>query len=226
LANILVRIGELAADIPEIAELDLNPVLADHQGVIAVDARIRVAAAARPDRLSIAPYPKEYESTHTLPDGQSIDLRPIRPEDEAKLLEGAAQVDPQDLRMRFFHMTSGLTREMAARLTQIDYARELALVAIAHETREGLGIVRITADPDNAKAEFAIIVRTNWKRHGLGQLLMRRIIEIAGARGIKMIEGSILRDNTAMIDLCTHLGFAVANLPDDPAIVRATLPIS
>ena len=221
LARTLVRVAQLAADCAEIAELDLNPVLADADGVIAVDARIRVAPDARSaaERLSIQPYPREYESIAELPSGAKIKLRPIRPEDESLLIAGAARMDPNDLRMRFFSSANGLTPELAARLSQIDYARELALVAIDGE--QGIGIVRIAADPDNAKAEFSVTVRSDWKRLGLGHLLMTRIMEIARQRGIGALEGNVLRENTAMLEMCTNLGFSFADDPLDPTIVHA-----
>jgi acetyltransferase len=223
LARTLVRVAQLAADCAEIAELDLNPLLADAAGVIAVDARIRVAPETRSPagRLSILPYPKEYESVATLPSGVQIKLRPIRPEDEALLIEGATHMDPNDLRMRFFMSMKGLTPELAARLTQIDYARELALVAQAVESSQGIGIVRIAADPDNAKAEFSVTVRSDWKNMGLGHLMMTRIMDIAHERGIGALEGNVLRENAAMLELCANLGFAFSDDPDDPSIVRA-----
>ena len=228
LARTLVRVAQLAADFAEITELDLNPLLADASGVIAVDARIRVAASVRTGahRLAIMPYPKRYESIEQLPSGQRVRLRPIRPEDEQPLIDGAAHMDPRDLRMRFFTAMHGLTPQMAARLTQIDYSRELALAAISDESGEGLGVVRIFADPDNAKAEFAITVRSDCKGHGLGHMMMRRIIDIARARGIGALEGTVLRENTAMVDLCNNLGFALTAQPDDPSLWRAHLALS
>ncbi len=226
--RVLVRVGQLAADLAEVAELDLNPLLADASGVIAVDARVRVAASDRggSDRLAIMPYPKHYESIEQLPSGRRVRLRPVRPEDEGRLIEGAKHMDPRDLRMRFFAAVNGLTPQMAARLTQIDYAREIALGALPLDSDEGLGIVRIAADPDNATAEFAVTVRSDWKGHGLGHLMMQRIIEIARGRGIGVLEGSVLRENEAMIDLCTHLGFTLTPSAEDPALMRAHLDLS
>ncbi len=223
LARLLTRVAQLAADLGEVAELDLNPVLADSSGVIAVDARIRVAPSAKPAeaRLSIRPYPREYEAEARLPSGIPIRLRPIRPEDEAKLIEFGSRMDPRDLRMRFFASVKGITPELAARLTQIDYARELALVALAADSDDGLGVVRIAADPDNVAAEFAVTVRTDWKKRGLGHLLLSRMIDIAAARGIGRLEGSVLRENAPMLELCVNLGFTFADDPHDPGIVRA-----
>jgi len=227
LSRTLVRAAQLAADFGQIAELDLNPLLADADGVIAVDARIRVVPNTRAaaERLSIQPYPKEYESEAVLPSGTKVRLRPIRPEDEARLIEGATRMDPGDLRMRFFASMKGLTPALAARLSQIDYARELALVALSGEANEGVGVVRIAADPDNAKAEFAVTVRSDWKSKGLGHLMMTRIIDIAGARGIGILEGSVLRENAAMLEMCANLGFSFSDAPDDSTIVHAELKI-
>jgi acetyltransferase len=225
LSRTLVRVAQLTADCAEIAELDLNPLLADAAGVLAVDARIRVAPDSRSpaERLSIQPYPRQYESNVTLPSGEKIRLRPIRPEDESLLIEGAARMDPNDLRMRFLTSVKGLTPELAARLSQIDYARELALVAL--DGADGIGIVRIAADPDNARAEFSVTVRSDWKGRGLGHLLVNRITEIAVERGIGSLWGTVLRENTTMLEMCANLGFSFSDDPFDPTILHATRKI-
>jgi len=211
IALTLIQVAQLAADVAEIVELDINPLLADPMGVIALDARVKVAPASGPPqaRLAIRPYPRELESETSLADGTAIRLRPIRPEDEPALQDYAKRLDPEDVRLRFFTPLRELSHSFAARLTQIDYDRAMAIVAFAAADGAMLGVARISADPDNTRAEFAVSVRSDLKGRGLGRLLMQRIIEIARARGIARIEGEILRENTAMQTLARDLGFAL-----------------
>jgi acetyltransferase len=164
IAEVLIRVGQLAADHAEICELDINPLLADAAGAVSLDARIRVAAASKPGsaRLAIAPYPKHLESVEQARDGTVVQLRPVRPEDEPLLHDLAAHMSREDLRLQFFSPLRGLTHALAARLTQIDYDREMALVA-QHDGMV-LGIARYFADPDRQSAEYAIAVRSDLER--------------------------------------------------------------
>ncbi|HEX7968910.1 MAG TPA: bifunctional acetate--CoA ligase family protein/GNAT family N-acetyltransferase [Stellaceae bacterium] len=225
-AEALIRIGQLAADHAEIAELDINPLLANASGMIGVDARIRVAVAARRGaaRLSISPDPKEFVGTGTLRDGTPVRLRPIRPEDEPLLRDMASHMSLEDLRLRFFSPIRELTHQAAARLSQIDYAREMALIAEPGDTSAALGVARYSADPDNRCAEFAIAVRSDWKRRGLGRLLMLSLLDVARRRGVETLAGDVLRENDAMLRLCRALDFSLAMHPADPAVVRVTRP--
>ena len=168
IAEVLIRVGQIAADLPEISELDINPLLADADGVIALDARMRVAPAEPPGaaRLAIAPYPAELVSLETLRDGTTVQLRPIRPEDEPLVHDLVAHMSAEDLRLRFFTPIRSLSHRFAARLTQIDYDREMALVAVHGGTV--LGIARYSADPDRERAEYAVAVRTDWHGRGVG----------------------------------------------------------
>ena len=220
IADVLVRLGEIAAEHPEIRELDLNPLLADAAGVMAIDARIRVALArsAGAARLAIAPYPRELASSARLRDGTAVALRPIRPEDEPLLHDLAAHMTREDLRLRFFAPVHGISHGLAARLTQIDYDREMAIVAMQDAT--ALGIARYFADPDRLAAEYAVAVRSDWKGRGVGYLLMRRLIEVAREAGIGELVGSVLRDNGPMLAMCRELGFSLATDPADAAVVR------
>ena len=221
-AEVLIRISQMVADQPEVVELDINPLLSDAAGVIALDARLRVRAPERPgtQRLAIRPYPKELESEAALGDGTALHLRPIRPEDEPALVALAERMAPEDMRLRFFTPMKGLSHEMAARLTQIDYEREVAIVAQPPGGREIWGVVRYSADPDNQRAEYAILVRSDMKGRGLGYLLMSRLLEIAKARGLVEIVGSVLRENEPMLKMCRELGFAIGEYPEDPEIAR------
>ena len=230
IALTLIKISQLVIDFAEIVELDINPLLADEYGVIALDARIRVAPASRPgtERLAIRPHPKELEEEIHLEDGRTLLLRPILPEDEPSLHKAFAKLTPEEIRLRFFVPMKAMTHLQAARFTQIDYDREMALIltepGIAGQT-EIFGVVRIAADPDNERAEYAIIVRHDFTGLGLGHLLMERIIAYAKGRGIGEIFGDVLRDNTTMLRLCDTLNFTRSVRPEEPDIVRVSLTL-
>ena len=188
IALTLVKVSQLICDLAEIAELDINPLLADEQGVMALDARIRVVRAERPamDRLAILPYPKELEETLVLPDGRKLLIRPIRPEDEPNFQKIFASLTPEEIRLRFLHLMNVLSHDQAARLTQIDYDREMALVVEGRDQAgeaELYGGVRISADPDKERAEYAILLRHDMTGLGLGPMLLRRIINYARGSG-------------------------------------------
>jgi acetyltransferase len=220
IGEVLIGIGQLAAEHPEICELDINPLLADATGVIAIDARIRVAPArvAGSARLAIAPYPKELETTERLRDGTVVELRPAQPEDEPLLHDLAAHMSPEDMRLRFFTPVSGISHAVAARLTQIDYDREMAL--IAQSSGAALGIAHFFADPDRLSAEYAVAVRSDWQGRGVGYVLMNRLIAIARQFGIGELVGEVLRDNRLMLAMCRELGFAVSTDPAEPGVMR------
>ena len=230
-ALVLLKVSQMVVDFGEIAELDINPLLADRDGVIALDARIRVQRFDKPAqaRLSIRPYPRELESTATTADGTTYLVRPIRPEDEPALVAAFAKLSVESIRMRFFSVMRELPHSLAARLTQIDYDREMALIATDPATADPepiYAVVRLAADPDNEKAEFAIIVRDDVAGRGLGMLLMRRILAYAAQRGIKEIFGDVLAENRRMLDLCRRLDFAATPLPDQPGLIRVTRTVS
>jgi acetyltransferase len=222
IAEVLIRLGELAAEHPEIRELDINPLLADAHAVIAIDARIRVAPTltAGAARLAIAPYPKELATTELLCDGSTIELRPVQPEDEPLLHDLAAHMSPEDLRLRFFTPVRGISHAVAARLTQIDYDREMALIASSNGT--ALGIAHFFADPDRLSAEYAIAVRSDWQGRGVGYVLMNRLIELARQCGVGELVGEVLRENQPMLAMCRGLGFAVAPDAAEPGVERVT----
>jgi len=223
--EVLIRLGQLAADNPEIRELYINPLLADAAGIIALDARLRVAPAYGPmtTKLAIAPYPQHLETAERLRDGTSLRVRPLRPEDEPMLHDLAAHMSHEDLRLRFFTPVRGLTHAVAARLSQLDYDRELALVA--EHANVSVGVVHFFADPDNLRAEYAIAVRSDWKGRGLGYLLMNRLIDIAGQRGIGELAGEVLRENEPMLQMCRELGFTVAPDPRDAKVMLVRKPL-
>jgi acetyltransferase len=213
LEAVLMRLAQLACDVAEIAELDINPLLADGEGVIALDARVRLAAAkaSAASRLAIRPYPSELEETADW-GGRVLVLRPIRPEDTARHRQFLAQIAPRDLYTRFFTGVRELPDKELAHLTQIDYDRDMAFLAVGRDpsgAEEILGVARACADPDNNAAEFAVLVRSDLKGQGLGKLLMRKLIRYCGDRGTRELWGSVMADNEPMLHLARRLGFKV-----------------
>ena len=209
----LMRLAQLACDVAEIAELDINPLLADGQGVIALDARVRVAAASGSAvaRLAIRPYPSELEEPAECR-GRALLLRPIRPEDTPRHRQFLARITPRDLYTRFFTGVRELPDTDLAHLTQIDYDRDMAFLAVARDSagaEEILGVARACADPENNAAEFAVLVRSDLKGQGLGTLLMRKLIRYCRERGTRELWGNVMADNEAMLHLAKGLGFRV-----------------
>jgi acetyltransferase len=231
-ALVLVKLAQLAADVPEIRELDINPLLADHEGVIAVDARISIAPLTRErrgpghPRFAVRPYPKEWERTIRLASGREAFVRPVRPDDEALVRAFFTKVTPEDVRLRFFAPVREFSHEFIARLTQIDYARAIALLAVEPGSGEMLGAVRLHADANFDTGEYAILVRSDLKGHGLGWSLMQIMIEYARWLGLKTIEGQVLRENTTMLAMCRELGFSVAEDRDDRDVGVVKLPVT
>jgi acetyltransferase len=231
IALVLVKLAQLAADVPEIREIDLNPLLSDHIGVIAVDARIAVAPieASRRfpghPRFAVRPYPKEWERSCSLRNGSAVLIRPIRPEDERLYASFFARVTPDDLRLRFFTPVKEFSHTFIARMTQLDYARAMAFVALEQATGDLLGVGRLHANADYDTAEYAVLVRSDAKGSGLGWLLMQTILEYARSEGLHRIEGQVLNENTTMLTMCRELGFSVSADPHEPGscLVRLEL---
>jgi acetyltransferase len=214
----LINLSQLLIDLPHIVELDINPLLADASGVVALDARIRVAAPAESgrDRLAIRPYPRELEE-HVTRRGRTLWLRPIRPEDSERHLEFLRKLTPEDIRLRVFHTRRYIAPSELARLTQIDYEREMAFLAVANDGPDAgqtLGVVRAVTDPENVRAEFGIVVRSDLKGQGLGRLLFEKIIRYCRSRGTKELVGDVLRENTGMLSLARAQGFSVDPSPE------------
>ena len=223
LAWALVAVSRLVLDQPEIMELDINPILADADGVIAVDARVKLGDPAARQQAAIVPYPRAMETSVTLRDGTEMRLRPIRPDDAAMIRRFLEAVAPEDIRARFHGAMRDFSGPLLVRLTQIDYDREMALLGFRDGDPLPLGVVRLYADPGGISGEFAIIVRSDLHGHGLGTSLMHRIIEVARTRGLKRLVGSVLRDNARMLHLVRDLGFAAEDARGDEVTMVLTL---
>ncbi len=208
----LMKVAQIVIDHPQVVELDINPLFSHPRGVLALDARIRVAAtgAKGAERLAIQPYPKNEEESITLNDGQEILLRPIKPEDEPAHHDFLGRLTAQDRYYRFFRAVTSMSHTSLARFTQIDYDREMAFIAVGTNDegqRETLGVARAVSDADNVEAEFAIIVRSDRHGRGLGQALMSKLINYCRRRGTRRLVGQTLRENDSMRRLAERFGF-------------------
>ena len=223
--DVLIAVSQLLAEVPEIAELDINPLIANFEGAIALDARIRLSAAqpAGAQNFAILPYPSQWEEVFIW-QGRDVCLRPIRPEDEASHMVFLQALDPEDVRMRVFYSKRTMERSELARLVQIDYAREMAfIVCTLGKGGETLGVVRAMADPDNIEAEFGVIVRSDLKGSGLGLLLMQKLIFYLRAQGTQKLVASVLDHNERMLKLARELGFKVQPADNDNPGTRSII---
>lgn len=222
LLDAILRVSQLACDLPELAEMDINPLMADAKGVLALDARIRVRRreTGGGSRLALRPYPSELQEQLTL-DGKSLLVRPIRPEDGQRLAAFYASASPADMRLRFFMSRREVPRSELARYCQIDYEREMTFIALDGEAMAGE--VRAVCDPDNRRAEFAIQVAAAWQRRGLGRALMDKLLRYLRARGTAEVFGHCLSENVGMAVLARHAGFEVRDEADGTVSMRLAL---
>jgi acetyltransferase len=231
LALCLVRLSSLAVQHPAIRELDINPLIIDDKGMIALDARIKVEDPTihPPVPPAIRPYPTEWEKAYKLADGSEAFVRPVRPEDERFYAKYMHMMDPEDIRLRMFMPVREFSHEFLARMTQIDYGREMAFIALRPDgagDQESLGVARFFADPDYEKGEYAVLVRSDLKGLGLGWILMQHLISYAKSEGLKTLYGSVLCENVNMLQMCRELGFNVNRDPDDGTVYLVTLDLS
>lgn len=229
---LLVRFSQLVAEYPEIAEIDINPLLADVDQIVSLDARILLASPEVPEsvrpRLAIRPYPNRYTTALRLADGTQLLVRAIRPEDEPLIAELHAKHSEQTIRMRFFAMVRMLSRDSLIRLCHLDYDRDLALAAL-HRDAEGhshiTAVARYSLRPETGVAEFAVVVGDAWQRRGLDSHLMGRLIEIARERGMRQFVGPIIAENRPMLNMVRKLGFTIRETPDN-SVVEAVLDLT
>lgn len=230
LEMLLVRFSQLVADFLEIAEIDINPLLASPERLIALDARIVLVSPDLPPdqrpRLAIRPYPNQYTAPFRLKDGTEVKVRAIRAEDEPLIAELHASHSPRTIRMRFFSMVKSLSRASMIRLCHLDYDREMAFAAVLEDSAGPhiLGVSRYYLDPETGDAEFAVVVGDRWQGQGLGRHLMLRLMDVAWQRGIRRLVGQVLRENEPMLRLMRSLGFTVRPT-DDQAVVEAVLEV-
>jgi acetyltransferase len=197
---------------------------------MALDARLvidpaRFGAAAPNPRLAIRPYPSRWERRLTTRGGLDVHLRPIRPPDERLYAEFLDKLEDRDIRLRLLAPRKAFPHDFLARLTQIDYAREMAFVAIDATTGALLGVARLAADPDYTRAEYAIVVRSDLQGRGLGWSLMEHLLAYARAEGLGKIDGFVLAENTEMLSMVRQLGFSVSSEPGEPGLTRVEISL-
>jgi len=233
LVQVLRCVSELCSEVPELIGLDINPLLADESGGLAIDARITIAPVAaaqeRYAHMAIHPYPVDLVSRFQLTDGTLLTIRPIRPEDAELEQHFMASLSAETKRFRFMEELKELSRDLLVRFTQLDYDRELALIAVLEADGERpeieLGVARYVRNPDGHSCEFALVVADAWQGKGIGTRLMQDLQQAAAARGFRELEGEVLTDNANMLQLMHDLGFSVEAVPDDAQLkrVRKTL---
>jgi acetyltransferase len=225
----LNALSQLIVDFPCIVAADINPLLANEEGVIALDARFEIdpESVERPGpnpALIIRPYPAEWAKDMVVQD-RSYHVRPIRPADVALYPDFFDRMDKEDMRLRFFSLSKHFSDKLLTRLTQLDYDREMAFVAL---DRNGnlCGVARIFADPDHETAEYALLVRSDLKGQGLGWAMLRHLVDYAKVDGLKRIEGIVLSENAGMLKMCREFGFRLAVDQNDVGIVKVSLDLS
>lgn len=221
IVTILRRVSTMACELPWLKEMDINPLIVDEKGVIAVDARIRVDFAHPSTdpyhHMAIHPYPANLVTHFQLSDGRDFTIRPIRPEDAEMEQQFVRQLSDESKYFRFMHRVHELTQKMLVRFTQIDYDYEMALIAVTENEgqEQELGVARYVTNPDGRSCEFALVIADQWQHHGIGQRLMRQLIEIARNRGLESMQGEVLSGNSRMLKLVRLLGFHINGVPDD-----------
>jgi acetyltransferase len=224
LEDVLLRVSEMACELPWLRELDINPLIVDENGAVAVDARVVVdypsGVHERYAHMAIYPYPSHLISHWQLSDGTDLTIRPIRPEDaeiEQAFVRGLSE---RTKYFRFMQTLDELTPAMLARFTQIDYDREMALIAVVEQNgvEVEIGVARYITNPDAKSCEFAIVVADDWHHHGIAHRLMERLMEPARERGLEVMEGEVLANNHEMLLLARMMGFTVTEVPDDTAM--------
>ncbi|MDJ0768060.1 MAG: GNAT family N-acetyltransferase [Ilumatobacter sp.] len=231
LVDVLLRVSNMACELPWLREMDINPLIVDQHGSVAVDARI-VVGVPRPSadayaHMAIHPYPSDLRTMFQLPDGRDVTIRPIRPEDAEIEQDFIRNLSSEAKYFRFMHAIHELTPRMLVRFTQIDYDREMALIAVTDEGGAEVehGVVRYVTNPDRNSCEFALVVSDEFQGHGVGRRMLQRLMEIARSRGLDTMEGEVLATNRRMLDLVRSIGFHEQPAPDDPSIVSVSIDL-
>jgi acetyltransferase len=224
LESVLLRVSEMVCELPMLTEMDINPLILDEHGVLAADARVvvefRQPSADRYSHMAIYPYPAHLVNHWQLADGMDITIRPIRPEDAELVQTFVRNLSEQSRFFRFMNSVQELSQTMLVRFTQIDYSREMALIAVTElQGREvELGVARFAINPDGESCEFALVIADQMHGKGLGQRLMTTLMDAARSKGLKSIVGEVLKNNTDMLHLMDRLGFEVETSKDDDSI--------
>ncbi|MEA2009723.1 MAG: bifunctional acetate--CoA ligase family protein/GNAT family N-acetyltransferase [Actinomycetota bacterium] len=224
LVDVLLRVSNMTCELPWLQEMDINPLFIDEHGAVAVDARIAVGIphpSTDPyHHMAIHPYPSDLETHFQLPDGTDVTIRPIRPEDAEIEADFVRDLSDEAKYFRFMHALDELTPEMLVRFTQIDYDREMALIATTSEDGREVehGVVRYVTNPDRTSCEFALVISEEMRGHGIGQRMLKRLMEIALSRGLDTMEGEVLAENRRMLDMVKSMGFQIQTSSDDPGV--------
>jgi len=224
LIDVLLSVSSMACELPWLQEIDINPLIIDETGIVAVDARI-VVDYPQPStdpyhHLAIHPYPSHLVRKAQLNDGTDIVIRPIRPEDADMEAKFVRELSTQAKYFRFMNSLQELSQDMLVRFTQIDYHNEMALIAVKSNGagEEQIGVARYTINVDKTSCEFALTVSDRWQGRGIAHHLMQDLLEVARDRNLEKMQGQVLSENSRMLELVTSLNFEVRNDPDDPAV--------
>ena len=229
LESVLLRVSEMVCELPWISQLDINPLIVDENGAVAVDASIAIEqmplTAGRYDHMAIHPYPSHLATSYQTNDGQTISIRPIKPEDADIEQEFVQALSPEAKYFRFMNTIRELSLAQLIRLTQIDYDREMAFIALVEEDGKEteIGVARYATNPDGESCEFAIVVADNWQGKGVARRLMGVLIDAARASGLKYMNGDFLAENTRMLRFVSSLGFVLSPHPEDSGLKRGVL---
>ena len=244
LEHVLLRVSEMVCELPQLREMDINPIIVDASGAVAVDARIVIDSAAQAqggrshnyNHLAILPYPAQHEQVWPLRGGGQYTVRPIHPDDAHMLQDLVRSLSSESRYFRFVSSMTELPPSMLSRFTLIDYAREMALVAVFKgrkagedgdmvETERIVGVSRYITNPDSSSCEFSLVVADDFGGRGLGSRLMLSIMEVAREKGLTEIDGLVLTNNPGMLKLMKSLGFSIKPFPEDPDFRLVTHPL-
>jgi acetyltransferase len=232
LEAVLLRVSEMVCELPWVRQMEINPLIVDEFGAVALDARIVIEntplTAGRYDHMAIHPYPSHLTTKFQAADETTVTLRPIKPEDAEMEQAFVKSLSAEAKYYRFMNTLRELSQSQLIRLTQIDYDREMAFVALAEKQtgEEEIGVARYATNPDGESCEFAIVVADAWQGKGVARRLMGELIETARTNGLKYMNGDFLSENLRMIKFVSNLGFAISQHPDDPGLKRGVLSLT